>query len=173
MNQENKNMIDDLKVTPIQVPSDSYFEDLKKNILNGINNSDLEKKNEPRVISMYKRWYIWGSAAAVLLFAILFSWNTPNEVDSSKAINLSSVSNQEIYEYLDQRIEDLDSEAIVSQIENASILEKIENDDPKNDVAERESPSKSILLEDVNDEEIMDYLKNESTELDEYLLIES
>ena len=30
MNQEDKHIIDDLQVNPIQLPSDSYFEELKR-----------------------------------------------------------------------------------------------------------------------------------------------
>ncbi|AEA45280.1 hypothetical protein [Fluviicola taffensis] len=173
MNQENKYIIDDLEVTPIQIPSDSYFEDLKQNILNQIDNPYLEKKNEPRIITIYRRWYVWGSAAAVLLFALLFSWNTPNSVEQSNSVNLSSVSNEEIYEYLDKHIEDLDSEVIVSHIDNTSLIESTEKRESTNDVTQLNTSPKKTLFESVDDEEIMDYLKNESTELDEYLLIES
>lgn len=198
MNQENKHIIDDLKVAPIQLPSDSYFETLKKSILNEIGNDGLKKKEQedvlpktelspgkgenlkgnPRIISMYRRWYIWGSAAAILAFAILFSWNFSNSTENSVSINLSSVSNEEIYDYLTENIEDLDSETIALHLSEDVIAyadeteEKNQSSEPKNSKTETFS-SKSTLLDQVKDEEILDYLQNESGELDEYLLIES
>lgn len=180
MSQENKQIIDDLKVTPIQLPSDSYFEGLKKNILDEIGNTRLEEKKEPQVIPMYKRWYVWGSAAAILLFAILFSWNNPNsspDPSESLKINLSSVSNEEIYEYLDQHIEDLDPETIVSHIDAGSLTGTEEHTD-QNQVKPSVPSSRSPLLDEINEQEILDYLENDPDsyqdgELEEYLLIES
>ena len=179
MNQENKHIIDDLKVAPIQMPSDSYFEELKKSILNEIGNDGLKKENEPRIIPMYKRWYVWGSAAAILAFAILLSWNNTNTPPESQSINLSSISNEEIYDYLNENIEDLDPETIAVHLSNDAVAQK-ENQSSENEVAEtsEDFSSKSTLLDHVEDQEILDYLKDDPDfyregELDEYLLIES
>jgi len=178
VNQENKHIIDDLKVTPIQMPSDSYFEELKKSILNEIGNDVPSatgmKKDTPRIIPMYRRWYVWGSAAAILAFAILLPWSTTNSPKESEGINLSSVSNEEIYDYLNENIEDLDTETIAVHLSSDAITQK-GNQEAENDVAGTRGnfSSKSTLLDHVEDQEILDYLKDESGELDEYLLIES
>lgn len=176
MNQENKHIIDDLKVTPIQIPSDSYFEDLKKSILNEIGNDmpiaiGMKKKEEPKIISMYKRWYVWGSAAAILAFVVLFSWNNTNSTKNSEPINLSSVSNEEIYDYLDENIEDLDPETIAHHLSNDAMAQN--ESQPSVTENQETISSKPTLLDQVKDEEILDYLNEESGELDEYLLIES
>lgn len=176
MSQEDKHIIADLQVNPIQMPSDSYFEDLKKNILSEVGNNDLKMKAQPRIISMYRRWYVWGSAAAILAFALLFPWN--NNTDPSinpEPVNLSSVSNEEIYQYLDENIEDLDTETIAVHLgKEAMVTPEISK--PQDVASAKEGTenftSKSPLLEHVKDEEILDYLKDESGELDEYLLIE-
>lgn len=173
MNQENKYMIDDLQVHPAQLPSDSYFEALKKNVLKEIHANGLKKNEAPRIIPMYKRWYVWGSAAAILAFALLFPWNTATVPETaSGSVNLSSVSDQEIYDYLDQNIEDLDPETIAVHLNSDRITW---DESPGKENPEMHPPvlNKTILLDDVKDEEILDYLKNESGELDEYLLIES
>lgn len=175
MNQENKHIIDDLQVAPIQLPSDSYFEELKKSILKEIGNDGLKKKKEePRIISMYKRWYVWGSAAAILAFVILLSWNNTQTPPESTSINLSSVSNEEIYDYLNENIEDLDSETIAVHLSNDAIAQN-EDQAAENEKVEttEDFSSKSTLLDHVEDQEILDYLNDESGELDEYLLIES
>ncbi len=176
MNQENKHIIDDLKVTPVQMPSDLYFEGLKKSILNEIENDRSKKKQETRMIPMYRRWYVWGSAAAILAFALLFPWNNTNSPTSQEAINLSSVSNEEIYDYLTENIEDLDAETIAVHLSNDAVTAS-DNSGNQNTSSEKENPetftSKSPLLEHIQDEEILDYLNDESGELDEYLLIES
>ncbi|WP_341901010.1 hypothetical protein [Fluviicola taffensis] len=174
MNQENKHIIDDLELTPIQLPSDSYFEELKKSILKEIGNDGLKKKEEPRIISMYKRWYVWGSAAAILAFAILLSWNNTHTPTESESINLSSVSNEEIYDYLNENIEDLDSETIAVHLSDEAVAQNEDQTSEKEPVqATEDFSSKSTLLDHVEDQEILDYLKDESGELDEYLLIES
>lgn len=181
MNRENKHIIDDLEHTPIQMPSDSYFESLKKNVLNEIRNDlpvtiGMQKKKEARMISMYKRWYVWGSAAAILAFALLFPWNNTNPPVNSEPINLSSVSNEEIYDYLNENIEDLDAETIAMHLSNnaTTVLPDTENEKSASEKEKQETfTSKSPLLEHIEDEEILDYLKDESGELDEYLLIES
>jgi hypothetical protein len=194
MNQENKHIIDDLQVAPIQLPSDSYFEELKKSILNEIGNDSLKKnekealllkteaspnndeklKDTPRMISMYKRWYVWGSAAAILGFAILLSWNHTQTPSESVSINLSSVSNEEIYEYLNENIEDLDAETIAIHLNSDAIAQNEEQPSENEQVETTEDlSSKSSLFDHVEDQEILDYLNDESGELDEYLLIES
>jgi hypothetical protein len=171
MNQEDKYIIDELEHAPISMPSDSYFEELKKNVLREIKNDGLEKKT--RIIPMYQRWYIWGSAAAILAFLFLFPWNTANPEAASNSVNLSSVSNEEIYNYLTENIEDLDAETIALHLSDEAVtgpeIEKSASETEK----EEEFTSKSPLLEHVKDEEILDYLDDESGELDEYLLIES
>lgn len=173
MNPENKNILDELEHAPISMPSDSYFEELKKNVLNEIKNEGSKKSKETRIIPMYQRWYVWGSAAAVLAFLILFPWNNPNTTTPINPVNLSSVSNEEIYNYLTENIEDLDAETIALHLSDEAVT------DPKTEksVSETENQedftSKSPLLEHVKDEEILDYLNEESGELDEYLLIES
>lgn len=174
MNQENKHIIDDLQVAPIQLPSDSYFEELKKSILKEIGNEGLKKKEEPRIIPMYRRWYVWGSAAAILAFAILLSWNNTQTPPESASINLSSVSNEEIYDYLNENIEDLDSETIAVHLNNDAIAQN-EDQTTENEKVEttEDFSSKSTLLDHLEDQEILDYLNDESGELDEYLLIES
>ena len=193
MNQENKHIIDDLQVAPIQLPSDSYFEELKKSILKEIGNDGLKKEEEallpktlaslgkseklkdtPRIIPMYRRWYVWGSAAAILAFAILLSWNNTQTPPESASINLSSVSNEEIYDYLNENIEDLDSETIAVHLSNDAIARN-EDQATENEKVEttEDFSSKSTLLDHLEDQEILDYLNDESGELDEYLLIES
>lgn len=173
MNQENKYILDDLEVHPIQLPSDSYFEALKKHVLSEISVDGLKKNEKPRVISMYKRWYVWGSAAAILAFALLFPWNT-NTVPTtgSESVNLSSVSNEEIYDYLSQNIEDLDPETIAVHLNSDGITWDESSEEANPEIRQTVS-TPSVSLEHVKDEEILDYLKNESGELDEYLLIES
>ena len=182
MSQEDKHIIDDLQVNPIQMPSDSYFEALKKNILVEIGNNPVKTKAQPGIISMYRRWYVWGSAAAILVFVLLFPWNNhTNPSESPEPINLSSVSNEEIYRYLDENIEDLDAETIAVHLSKDVLVnpETIENQDAASAKENTEKfTSKSPLLEHIKDEEILDYLKNDPDtyrdgELDEYLLIES
>lgn len=206
MNQEDKHIIDDLQVNPIHIPSDLYFEELKKNILTEVRNNSLKEegallpkteaspgkdenqKGQPGIISMYRRWYVWGSAAAILAFALLFPWNNHTSPSTNpEPINLSSVSNEEIYQYLDENIEDLDTEVIAAHLSKDEMVnsEITENRDEACAIAKaiggmrsvRENTdnftSKSPLLEHIKDEEILDYLNDESGELDEYLLIES
>lgn len=181
MSQEDKHIIADLQVNPIQMPSDSYFEDLKKNILAEIGNNvpvanGTKKKEQTRMISMYRRWYVWGSAAAIGAFALFFPWNNSNPSPDPEPVNLSSVSNDEIYDYLKENIEDLDAETIAVHLSSDALTNTIDPQEPETTPAKEEPEtfsSKSTLLEHIKDEEILDYLKDESGELDEYLLIES
>lgn len=174
MNQENKYIIDDLEVNQVQIPSEDYFEALKMNILGQIDQNGLKQNGQAKIIPLYKRWYVWSSAAAILLFAILFSWNNPNTTEGSTPINLSSVSDEEIYEYLNQHIEDIDPETIAVHLGSDKL-----NQNQQEEVSEmnkkgfNQSVSTPTLFENIQDEEILDYLKEESGELDEYLLIES
>ncbi|WP_294669432.1 hypothetical protein [uncultured Fluviicola sp.] len=195
MNQEDKHIIDDLQVNPIHIPSDLYFEELKKNILTEVRNNSLKEegallpkteaspgkdekqKEQPGIISMYRRWYVWGSAAAILAFALLFPWNNHTSPSTNpEPINLSSVSNEEIYQYLDENIEDLDTEVIAAHLSKDEMVnsEITENRDEASATENTDNfTSRSPLLEHIKDEEILDYLNDESGELDEYLLIES
>jgi hypothetical protein len=171
MNSEKRHIIDDLKVAPVQMPSDSYFEDLKKNILKEIGNDRLDKNEKTRIISMYKRWYVWGSAAAILAFALLLFRNNTNPSTDSVPVNLSSVSDEEIYQYLSENIEDLDAETIALHLSDEAIAQNESSETVKEN--KQTIPSGTTLLDNIKDEEILDYLDDESGELDEYLLIES
>ena len=126
---------------------------------------------------MYRRWYVWGSAAAILAFVLLFPWNNHSSPSPNpEPVNLSSVSNEEIYQYLDENIEDLDTEAIVAHLSKDAMVnsEVTENRDEASATENTDNfSSKSPLLDHIKDEEILDYLNDESGELDEYLLIES
>lgn len=176
MIQENKHIVDDLERIPIQMPSDTYFEELKKNLLNEIGTHGLKEKGAPGIISMYRRWYVWGSAAAILAFILLFPWNNTGTSSNSEPINLSSVSNEEIYDYLNENIEDLDTETIAVHLSTDAVASSEDSENKKNAPIEENNgslSSTSPLLEHIEDEEILDYLNNESGELDEYLLIES
>lgn len=174
MNQENKHIIDDLQVNPVQMPSEDYFETLKTNILSQIDQNSLKQNAQAKIIPLYKRWYVWSSAAAILLFAILFSWNNPNTTDDSTPINLSSVSDEEIYEYLNQHIEDIDPETIAVHLDSDKLAQHEQDEAPEtNKRTINQSVSNPTLFENIQDQEILDYLKDESGELDEYLLIES
>ncbi|MDF3026484.1 MAG: hypothetical protein K0S23_791 [Fluviicola sp.] len=171
MNPEKRHIIDDLKVAPVQMPSDSYFEDLKKNILKEIGNDRLNKNEKTRIIPMYKRWYVWGSAAAILAFAILLFRNNTNPSTDSEPVNFSSVSDEEIYQYLSENIEDLDTETIALHLSDEAVAQ---NETSENVEAPKQTISSGVtLLDNIKDEEILDYLDDESGELDEYLLIES
>ena len=55
MNQENKYIIDELEHVSIPLPSDSYFEELKKNVLREIQMDGSKKNTETRMIPIYKR----------------------------------------------------------------------------------------------------------------------
>lgn len=179
MNQENKYIIDDLQVNPVQMPSEDYFEALKTNILNQIDQDGLKQNGQAKIIPLYKRWYVWSSAAAILLFAILFSWNNPNTTEDPTPVNLSSVSDEEIYEYLDQHIEDIDPETIAVHLGSDKLTQNQQEgalETNKKNI--NQSVSNPTLFENIRDEEILDYLKEDPDtyrdgELDEYLLIES
>lgn len=179
MNREDKHIIDDLKVNSAQMPSERYFEELKKKLLNQIGNDipapiGTKQNSTTKIIPLYKRWYVWGSAAALLLFAILFSWNNPGSANESAPINLSSVSDEEIYEYLNQHIEDIDPETIAAHLSTEKLAENDRQEVPETDKKwNKQSVSNATMFEHIQDEEILDYLKEESGELDEYLLIES
>jgi hypothetical protein len=173
MNQDDKYIIDELEHAPIPMPSDSYFEALKKNVLNEINNERSDRSKQTRIIPMYQRWYVWGSAAAILAFLFLFPWNNSNPETTSNSVNLSSVSNEEIYDYLTENIEDLDAETIALHLSDEVLSDPETEKSASTPENQEDFTSKSPLLEHINNEEILDYLDDESGELDEYLLIES
>lgn len=151
MNQKNKYIIDELEHTPISLPSDAYFEGLKQHVLNEIKNDgskneaellppNTEKSKKVQIIPMYRRWYVWGSAAAIGAFLFLFPWNNPHSSTPSEAVNLSSVSNEEIYTYLTENIEDLDAETIATHLSDDAVSSYT---DP---AAEKSSDSFNSLL---------------------------
>ena len=164
MNQENKYIIDDLQVNPVQMPSEDYFEALKTNILSQIDQDGLKQNGQAKIIPLYKRWYVWSSAAAILLFAILFSWNNPNTVEDPTPVNLSSVSDEEIYEYLNQHIEDIDPETIAVHLNSDKLAQnEQEGTSETNKKSIHQSVSNPTLFENIRDEEILDYLKEENS----------
>lgn len=166
MRSEKKHIVDELEVKIVPQPEEFYFLQLKERIL-----QELPEHPTAKIIPIYKRWYFWSGAAAAVL--VLFTLNTFQNVNTQKTneLDFSSVSKEEVLNYLHENIEELEDHELVEHVTIASnwtdsTAHEIIQPATKQTVSEKEEP----LFQNIEREEILEYLKNEDISVDELLI---
>jgi len=144
--KENKDILDFIKVNEGSTPGKNYFDDLAQKI--------LENKTPIVLIPFYKKPAFWSivAAASVTLIIVTSPFSSP------KKTLVAELSVEEITQYIEENIEDFNTETI----EEFIIL---------NQTTEASSKSNHLQnkLIQLNEEEILDYIETENiwTEFDD------
>ncbi len=167
--EEKRDIFDHLKVVKPSVPDDSYFENLAKSV--------IASQREPKVIPLYKRPVVWISAvAAILLVSLLvvnFSANNAVE-NQDPLLALNDISSKELYNYINENIDDFDTEMIVDALDDQAIdelsiatsqaLQAGAASSTSTPVKEKPLP---VSLDDIDVDDILEYFEKEGIDPDD------
>lgn len=168
MNKDSHRIFQELEKVPTQVPDDAYFEALKSAVISTI-------KNEPKVVPFYRKRWIQAAASIVFLLGIgsLFligNFKQPTPSQTSETVDFSSLSREDILAYIENHSEDFETEdiaGILSEVPSLSL--------PSQPVKQHQKTVKSKphqeLWDQLEDDEIIRYLEEESYDLDEEMIL--
>ncbi len=148
------NIFNQVKARKVNVPDADYFSQLADSIIE-------QKDSKAKVIPMYKKPLVWmTSAAAVIAVLIVFNYEGASDSSMNLKLALSEISTDEIVAYVDEHVDDFDTDLIVEAV-------PVENIYANSDVEEATIPDAIISFETISDNEIMEYLLEEDIDLDE------
>lgn len=157
MEQEQKNILDHLKVKPVNEISEAYFVDL----------AHKSVTNKKKIVSL--KFAVWSAAAAIALLLVSLPLLNQGDSDGNKySFNLITAS--EALAYVDEHINEFDDDMIIEFITN----EKIAVPEINIETNKQKFISEPIeSLEEIDTESILEYLIYEGIEddnIDEYEL---
>lgn len=162
--EEKNDIFDHLRAGKTPVPDASYFANLTKSVIDSQNNTPI--------IPLYKRPIIWiGAAAAILVLSLFFVNLSPNAgKNSDPLVALNDVSSNEISNYINENIDDFDIDLITEALNERSIDELQFINDTANvqiQKTNQHSTSTKISFDDVNVDDILDYLKDQGIDAED------
>jgi hypothetical protein len=166
MNPNERHIIDELKKAATPLPPDDYFTQLKNDLLAGT--------VTVKIVPLYRRrWMIVSAAASVILVVAFLVRNGQPAGSATGAPDWNSVSREEVLAYIDDNIDDFETETIAAQLDSlpdwrasaadTSVIAQTGSADEKYDK----------LFDGVEKEDILEYLQEEDDEVYDELLIGS
>lgn len=159
-------IIEKLKKQPASLPDDAYFTSLKSGLMEQVESMETTAP----ILPLYRRkWLMGGVAAAILALVVIPRWWTSEPPKT--VVDWNSVSREELLAYVDEHIADFDAATIAAQLDN--IPEWHTGIETKDTIANPQESRSEELFDELEDEEILEYLQQEVIELDDELLIGS
>lgn len=153
--EENKNILDSILIRKTMIPSENYFKNLSESIISS---------EKIKVIPFYKRKITWIGTAAAVAIIVLVSNLIQSKPEQQNRDFFASVDNTEISEYVESNIEEFDTELFVEYVsENTCPPDSIKKEIIYIPVNERKIPQ----LEELYEDEILKYLREEGVEIEE------
>jgi len=158
--KENEDIFDHLKKRKIETPSKDYFDALAASVIE-------QESKETKVIPIGRKIFYWSTAAAAILVVGFFLFNIPRQTQTNILAQLDDVSTEELILYVYENIDDFDTEQLGETLSDEEIDELDEELSIEMlDISYVES-SESISFDDIDEQEILDYLELEDIDLDE------
>jgi hypothetical protein len=174
VNPKEQHIIDELKKGATPLPDDGYFAQLKSDVFAKIGPAPA------KVVPLYRKWWALTSAAASVLLIVTF-FLRGGETDPSVHArpDWNSVSREEVLAYIHENIDDFEAEAIASHLDslpdwNAKL--QVASADTLALANAEPSVNKNKydqLFDNIDKEDILQYLDEEAIDIDDELLIGS
>jgi hypothetical protein len=163
-------IIDELKVNRAPMPSDDFFADFKDTVL-----EKIAQEQTAKIVPLYKRWYSWTAVAAAVALIFTVTWNSPTVTPSAKKepIDFASLTREDVLEYMEEHIEDFEAEMLAEQMDSIPTWNVAETNTSTAVVSNRQQGKNDHLFDNLDKEDILKYLEEESIDLDEDLLLGS
>lgn len=162
--EEKNDIFEHLKPRSTDVPDDSYFEAMA--------NSVIETQKKTPIIPLYKRPIVWiGAVAAVFLVGFLIvNFSSTSDSNSDALLALNDVSSNELFEYIDENIDDFDTDLIVDAM-NESAVDELSFIEPESseiiEVATEKTTPSRITFDDIDANDILDYFNEEGIDTED------
>lgn len=164
--QEKKDIFDQIEAKSKPKLDDAYFQDMEAAILEKTINSVDTK--EISIFRKSKFYIITGLAAAAILLLFLIPINIQEDTQSFAEIN-----DDEIYNYIEENINDFEEETLLAfvDVENLDV-QPIQQPasaetEIKTDVETLETINSNDLLDNINIEDLEEYINDQNTFLEE------
>lgn len=164
-----KQILLELTVRKSQEPDVDYLNQLQSDLLSVVSHTP-----KPKIVPFYKRWYNLTAIAASIVVIFTLNWNSsapPLRIAAKNKIDFSMLSREEIVDYIEENSEEFELEAIADQLD--SIPSNWNSPLEASTTVATTSPATEILFNDLNKDEILNYLKEEAIDLDDDLLLGS
>lgn len=169
MNNEQNNILSKLEKVSTQVPNDLFFETLKKQVVGKL-------ENEPKVVPFYRKKWLQAAASILLLIGIgsVYLFNTKEPVPNTKeTVDFSSLSEDDILKYIENNQEDFDERELASALIELPAIGNPVQVQSKQKISSKKEAELEKMWNDLEDEDILEYLQEESDDLDEELIFGS
>ena len=153
--EEKKDIFDHLKPGKISTPDPSYFNQLA---------NDIIASQEVKMIPLYKKPVVWlSAAAAAIAILFVFNFNSPEE-STDVLLALNEIPAEELISYVDENIEEFETEMLVEIIPAANI-ETVELTETHEDVPPETHEETELNFDNIDTEDILDYINSEEIEI--------
>ena len=158
--KENEDIFEHLKKRKIETPSKDYFDALAASVIE-------QESKKTKVIPIGRKIFYWSTAAAAIVIIGFFLFNIPQQTETNILAQLDDVSTEELIAYVDENIDDFDTDQLGETLSDEEI-DKLDEELSleMSDISYVES-SESISFEDIDEQDILDYLELEDIDLDE------
>ncbi len=163
--EEKNDIFDHLKPRKTPIPDASYFESMAESVI-------ASQKKTP-IIPLYKRPIVWISAVAAVFIAgiLVVNFSTSAENNFHPLLALNDVSSDELYTYIDENIDDFETDLIVEALAESKIdqMNFIQPEPTEQVEATSEITSpESISFEEINSSDILDYFNDEGIDSEDF-----
>lgn len=171
--EEKNDIFDHLKPRKTPIPDASYFESMANSIIESQKKVESPITKETPVIPLYKRPVVWIGAVAAIFIAgfLIVNFNNTTEINSDPLLALNDVSSGEVFEYIDENIEDFDTDLIVEAL-NESLVDEMNyvetvSSNPTEIITETNAVE-SISFDEIDTEDILNYFNEEGIESEDF-----
>ena len=163
--KEKNDIFDHLKPRETPIPDASYFEAMAKSV--------IESQKEIQIIPLYKRPVVWiGAVAAIFIAGILLvNFSATSENNSNPLLALNDVSSDELYKYIDENIDDFETDLIAEALNESSVdemnyIEAVSSEQIETKPTQtREEP---ISFEEIDSDDILNYFNEEGIDSEDF-----
>lgn len=166
--EEKNDIFDHLKTRKTPIPDASYFEALANSVIDSQKEKESTAPKETKIIPLYKRPALWiGAVAAIFIAGILMiNFGNTTMTDSDPMLALNDVSSNEVYNYIDENIDDFDTDLIVEAM-NESIVDEISFTEDEKEKSEPTSEKTEVVatepisFDEIDANDILEYFNEE------------
>lgn len=166
--EKDKDIFEHLKARKTPMPDASYFSSLAQSVIASQQPTTLNQKENTPVVPLFKRPIVRiGSVAAIAAIFVVGMLvvnlsNTSTETNDP-LLALNDIPPSEVYEYIDENIDDFDTDLIAEALDEASIsnISFTDNSEESSTVETSPTSIEKISFDDIDIEDIIDYLNEE------------
>lgn len=180
METNERHIIDELNKQTTPLPSDAYFAQLKSEVLAKAGASAEPGHHPPasslkgggKIVPLYRKRRtliaIATAAAGVILIVTLFLPNDQPAPPTAQQPDWNSVSREDVLAYIDDNIDQFEAEAIAAHLDSLPSW-SVETASAATTIAVngRGQSKYDDLFDDIEKEDILEYLQDEAIELDD------